>query len=298
MKKYLLLIVWLMLGHTYSLLAQSDTTLPWDYSGVFQLNFQQVQLKNWQGGGENTIALTGFTDLNANYIKGRHLWTNRLTATEGFFRQGTKEQPFRKSDDDLHFTSKYSNQFHPKWNTVALLDLQTYLLHGYDYQKDSTDVMRKGALLSRFFAPAYMITAIGIEYKPSNIFYAMLAPVSVKYTFVMDDSLSKVGAFGVDPGKTFRAQFGATFKSLLKWEFVKNAELQNEISLFGDYKDLKAIDVDENLQLIIKANSFLTAKAGVHVLYDQDVDVLREDGTHGPDVQVKEGISLGIQYSF
>jgi hypothetical protein len=273
-----------------------DTTLPWDYSTTLQLNFQQLQLKNWQGGGDNTLGLNGFLEQNANYIKGKKLWTNRLNMAYGFVRLGNKQQPFIKSDDDLRFSSKYTYSFKPKWNYVAALDFRSFISPGYEYTKDSEGVARKGKLLSSFFSPAYFLTGVGVEYRPVPVFSVALMPVSVKTTIVTNDSLAAVGAYAL-PGQHLRMEFGAELKSVLKWEFVKNVEVQNELNLFSNYKKPTSVDVLENFSLLIKANKYIVAKFGLNVLYDEDIKIPRADGTVGPATQIKQALMIGLQYS-
>jgi hypothetical protein len=75
---------------------------------------------------------------------------------------------------------------------------------GYNYPDDSTKI-------SDFFAPAYLVLALGLDYKPDAYFSVFLAPVTEKFTFVTDQVLSDAGAFGVTPGKTSLSEFGGYF---------------------------------------------------------------------------------------
>ena len=59
---------------------------------------------------------------------------------------------------------------------------------GYNYP-DVTNT------ISDLFAPAYLLTALGMDYKPNPNFSAFLAPLTAKFTFVNDDVLSAAGAF-------------------------------------------------------------------------------------------------------
>jgi hypothetical protein len=296
--KYFKLFLFLSLSSLTLKAGPGDTTLPWDYSTTLQLNFQQLQLKNWQGGGQNTLGLNGYFEQNVNYIKGRNLWTNRLNMAYGQVRLGGNMQPFIKSDDELRFSTKYTYTFKPTWSAVALADFRTFIAPGYQYEKDSNGVDTRGALLSKFFSPAYIVDGIGIEYKPTDVFYVSLLPISTKTTIVLNDSLAAAGTYGDMHGGNSRIEFGAVLKSLLKWEFIKNVELQNELNLFGDYKKLNTIDVLENLDLLIKANKYVTAKFGVNLIYDEDIKVTKEDGTEGPATQVKEALSIGLIYTY
>jgi len=57
------------------------------------------------------------------------------------------------------------------------------------------------------------------------VFPAFLSPLTVKMTIVNDDILSAAGAFGVEPGKKFRAELGAYANILYnKEELIKVTE--------------------------------------------------------------------------
>lgn len=275
-----------------------DTTRPWNFGGNVQINFSQVALSNWQGGGQNTLAGAGFLNLLLDYKKGKGLWENRLDAGYGLIRQGVSTSPFLKSDDQLKFLSKYTHSLTKVWNAVVLADFLTTFMPGYKYEKDSAGNLEQQALLSKFMAPGYLITTAGLEYKPGPAFFVFVSPLSEKFTFVLDDSLSNAGAYGVTPGDKMRTELGSFLKSVLKIPIMKNVEFQNELNLFSAYKNIDQIDVNWIAQLSLKANDFLSARIRTDLIYDQDVEIARENGTVGPATQFKEVISIGIQYKF
>src|SRR4030043_427071 len=53
--------------------------------------------------------------------------------------------------------------------------------------------------ISKFMAPGYINLSIGMDYKPSENFNVYFGPLSGKVTFVLDDTLSHYGAFGLEP---------------------------------------------------------------------------------------------------
>ena len=300
MKKYIFLFLLLALSSTISF-AQSSTPkdTSWKTEGYIQANFAQVALKNWQGGGANTLAGSGFFHIAADYKKGKKVWENFLDAGYGIIRQGPKEALFQKSDDILRLLSKYSYELKKNWYGVALGDFQTFITPGYHYNKDSiSGELSRGEKLSQFMAPGYLLTSLGAEFRPSDNFFFMVAPVSGKFTFVLEDSLAAAGAFGVDPGKSMRAEFGANVASVLTVPIMKNVDFENNINLFANYKTLDQIDVNWMMNLLLKPNDIFSAKVGTHLIYDQDVDVTREDGSKGPDTQFKQVLDVGIQYKF
>jgi hypothetical protein len=285
--------------------APNDTLSPqipkdtsWRYKGVIQLNVNQLSLSNWQGGGQNTLAGASFLKLQATYKRGKNTWDNRLDAGYGLIRQGDKNVDFQKSDDALELMSKYSHNLRKALDLAALLDFNTTIMPGYKYGKDSAGNPVRQEKLSRFMAPGYLISSLGLEYKPSDAIFVMFAPISGKFTFLQDTFLSNRGEYGVPVGKQFRAEFGANLKSIVKLKLMKNVNLMNDLSLFGNYKTLDRIDVDNLTDLLLTVNDIITAKVSLHMIYDDDIKIQQADGHIGPALQLKELISVGIQYAF
>src|SRR5207237_175312 len=124
MKKTILFSLSILIAGT---VAAQDTA--WKHEVTFQANFAQVSLNNWQGGGQNAIAGAGFIKSFANYEKGKDRWENKLDIGYGITRLG-KDATLQKTDDDLHFLTKYSRELHDPWRAVALGDFQTTMTNG------------------------------------------------------------------------------------------------------------------------------------------------------------------------
>src|SRR6185437_12450838 len=107
-----------------------DSIHYWKKSAVTELAFNQAALTNWQGGGQNTIAASGFLHAFANYDQGRHQWYNKLEAAFGMVRLGNNKQPFIKNDDGLEITSIYARGLGDSvaakhWGIAAGADFRT-----------------------------------------------------------------------------------------------------------------------------------------------------------------------------
>ena len=50
----------------------------WEKRGVANLNFGQVGLQNWAGGGQSSVSGTALVSLIGNYKKGKTAWDNSL----------------------------------------------------------------------------------------------------------------------------------------------------------------------------------------------------------------------------
>lgn len=103
-----------------------------------------------------------------------------------------------------------------------------------------------------------------------------------------------MGAYGVDPGKSVRSEFGAYLNMKFKKELMTNVTLTSNLELFNNYTDenkqnAKNIDVNFNNTLNLKVNKYITASVNVQLVYDANI-VER--------TQFKELIGVGFGYKF
>jgi hypothetical protein len=276
--------------------APADTSY-WDTGGEFSLTFNQVALANWAAGGENSLALSGFLVLYANYNKERISWENKLDLGYGFLQQGDGEdREFRKNDDRLNFSSVFGYELSGPWYWTTTFDLKTQFDRVIQFPEDS--------VISRFFAPAYFLINTGLEYKPNKHFNITYSPLNAKLTVVRDDNLAAIGAYGVDPGDNFRAELGSYVRAFYGNEIFTNVNLETKLELFTGYLDSQGeIDVNWETKFNFKINKFLSANVFTHLIYDEDIrfDVTNDAGEVVGDearVQFKEVFGLGLSLKF
>ena len=143
-------------------------------------------------------------------------------------------------------------------------------------------------------SPGFLTVSIGFTYKPVDYFEVFISPAAGKFTFVTSKSLSDMGAYGVDPGKSVRSEFGAYLNMKFKKELMTNVTLTSNLELFNNYTDenkqnAKNIDVNFNNTLNLKVNKYITASVNVQLVYDANI-VER--------TQFKELIGVGFGYKF
>jgi len=285
-----------------------DTAKPWKIGGIISVNGQQVSLTNWSAGGNNSISVAGLINVFAKYKKGKVTWDNNLELGYGVINQGDSKK-WWKNDDKIQFSSKFGRELKKHWYATALADFRTQFANGYNYPNDSV-------YISKFMAPGYALAAIGFDYKPNDKFSAFIAPVTGKFTFVNDDTLAKYGAFGVqkeirDPNTslvtqkylTHREEFGAYLKMQYQTKVMENITFQTVLELFSNYmNNPENVDVNWSTLTTFKVNKFISATLATQLIYDDDVNVLRnagdQKGTVGPDVQFKQVLGLGFTYKF
>jgi hypothetical protein len=269
-----------------------DTTKTWKVNGKTSLNFSQVSLTNWAEGGSGSVSGAFLFGINANNKKDKHFWDNSFSLEYGMTKNNSESA--RKSIDQLYLSSKYGYEIGNHWFLSVLLDYRSQMAKGYNYPNDRN-------YISKFMAPGYMNFALGFDYKPNDNFSLMLSPASTKFTFVMDDSLSTAGSFGVEPGDKFRAEFGAYLKfGYTKKSLVKNVDFQTRLDLFSNYlKNPQNIDVNWDLKFDMKINDFLSATFGTTLKYDDDIKYIDESGgKHGARTQLKQFLGVGLSYKF
>jgi hypothetical protein len=285
----------------------ADTTQGWKKGGVFAINLAQTSLTNWAAGGQNSVAVNGIFSVFANLKKDKSRWDNSLDIGYGLLKQG-KDNPFRKTDDRFDFLSKYGREAFKNVYYAALLNFKTQMAPGYNYINDSTK-----AKISNLFSPAYLLLALGMDYKPNAYFSAFIAPVTAKFTFVTDKALSDSGAFGVKPGKKSLSEFGGYIrviysKSDFKSEFMKNVSFTSKVDLFSNYlKKPQNIVVNWENLIAMKINKFISATFITDLIYDDKIKVPFDkngDGiiaageSVGSKIQFKEILGVGFSYKF
>jgi hypothetical protein len=248
-----------------------NDTIPkkWKTGGLFTLNVAQGTLSNWVGGGDKfSLSVISFLNLYAFYKNGKHVWDNNLDLGYGFVKTTSLGQ--RKSDDRIDLLSKYGYEIAPKWYLSSLFNFRTQFAKGYTYAKDSLDRDVK-TLSSASFAPAYVLLSLGIDYRPVDYFSVFISPITERWVIVTNDSLSSVGAYGVEPGKKSRNELGAFVSAKFNKEIAKNIVYTARLDLFSNYKsNPQNVDLFFTNVLAMKVNKYITANIALDLLYDDD----------------------------
>ncbi len=279
-----------------TIVAPADTSY-WDKGAMININFSQVGLTNWAGGGNSSISVGALTNFKANYQRDKDAWDNRLDLAYGVLRQGDDNEPFIKTDDNIILTSKYSRKLKERIFISAIVDFRTQFYRGLK------EVDGEQVVISRFMAPGFLLANIGATYRYEKIFSATLSPLSSKTTFVADDSLASVGSYGVVPGERYRFQGGVNFTSSFAKDLMENVNFTTNLNLFSAYEQLSEIDVNWETALIFKVNKFITTSLSTQLIYDEDikskeiiVNEVTGDSRLAPGVQFKSVINIGLTF--
>jgi hypothetical protein len=283
----------------------ADTAQGWKKGGNFAVTLAQTSLTNWASGGQNSVAVNGMLSVFANMIKGKSRWDNSLDLGYGLLKQG-KNTSFMKTDDKIDLLSKYGREAFKNFYYAALVNFKTQMAPGYNYPNDSVKI-------SNLFAPAYLLAAVGMDFKPNACFSAFIAPLTAKFTFVTDQVLSDAGAFGVKSGGKLKSEIGGYLRAIytksdFKGEFMKNVAFTTKIDLFSNYtENPQNIDVSWENMIALKVNKYISVNFKTHLIYDDNIMVpfdLNEDGTIDAGeavrskIQFKEIFGAGFSYKF
>ncbi len=291
---------------------KSQDTLPrWEVGGQANVNLSQATFINWAAGGENSFAMISTGNVFANYFKKRLSFINKLDMAFGILRTG-RRAIIKKTEDNIDFSSNLQYAFRDDWRINGLVSFETQFTKGYNYPDDST-------VVSDFMAPAYGITALGIDYQPIPGLSLMLAPVSGKFTFVLDQALANDGAYGVEeavideqgrvtePGERLRKEVGATFVGQFDREILTNVNLSTKVELFSNYfNHPQNIDISWETTFNFSINKFMSANIFTHLIYDHDIEIPTYEQKNGkrvvvgegPKTQFKETLGIGVSYGF
>lgn len=271
----------------------------WENTNSIAFDFNEVAFKNWTSGGENSISGLLKIYFSRTFQREFTLWKTEIYGRYGLNKQ--EEREWRKTDDQIRINSTFGYRHKEKsnWYYTAKLNFRTQFTNGYKYPNTEDPI-------SRFFAPAYLFVGGGTQYNSANKhFFVYLSPVTFKSTFVMDEALSNDGAYGVDPGKKIRREFGISVQSKWDTEIFKNVAMINRIGLYTDYfNGFGSIDVDWELVFKFKISNYFEANIGGHLIYDDDI--LFGEDTNGdgendkfePRVQIKQQLGVGVLYKF
>lgn len=295
MKRFLLISLMTALLAT-ARAQQPATDTIWAYTGFFTQQFNQTSFTNWAAGGQNSLSSTSIFNIQATYDNDPILWENRLEMAFGIIR--SEDIPIRKNEDRIDFLSRLGRDVTERLAVSGQVNFRSQFARGYDYSGDDR------VLISRFMAPAYLLVALGMDYRPAENFSIFFSPATGKFTFVLDDTLAARGAFGVDPGENVRSEFGALLTLLFSMPIMENVRFSSKLDLFNSYE--RYTDVNWEGSVNMKINRFLTTSFLFHLIYDHDIPIpiyqtingqQVQTGT-GPRTQFKQLLGVGFSVNF
>lgn len=303
MKKILLSIVCCLVTFTgFSQEKKEATKGPWTKVTNMSLLFNQAAFNNqWQGGGTSNYAANFGLIHDANYSKDKLTWDNRIVIDYGIANQ--KDQEFtRKTNDRFELSSLVGKQIkETPWYYSFFLNARTQLTNGYDFgENDDGNVFRSET--TKILSPGYFQAGLGILWKKSDNLKLNIAPATARLILVNSqftdvgqgqsaiDAFNQIGYFGVKANETSRFEFGAAIGGYGKFTLSKNIVMENVLNLYSNYlEDLKNVDIDYTISLVMSVNKWITANIAFQAIYD-------DNAVKG--FQIREAIGVGLTYGF
>ena len=271
---------------------------------LINVQFSQVQLSQWAAGGQSSASLIAKLDQFWEYDGTTFGWDTELHAAFGLLHR-PDENIILKTDDRIELASKLGYRLKDKGALTALGSFRTQMAPGFAAVNGVPDPSQ---VTSRFMAPGYLVVALGLDLKPTPTTTVFLAPFTSKSTYVLDDSLSAAGMFGVAPGSNARHEVGGYIRLGLKEQVTENVTYAVRLDLFSNYlEEPEAVDIFSDHVLTLKVNDWLSTTLGLTLIYDKDVELLLrepdpdipgDEGEMGPGVQLKQILAVGLSLKF
>ena len=271
-----------------SIKKDADTsTWNWKQGGMYNFNLSQSSLSNWAAGGDNfNMAINSYFNYFTFYKKERHGWDNNLDVNLGFVQSTSLGG--RKNDDRVDLLSKYGYKIDTTgvWYVSGLFNFRSQFFDGYSF--GATPIFT-----SSFLSPAYIILSAGLDYKPDNTLSIFFSPVTSRTTLVLNEKLSALGKYGVEPGLKVNRETGLFVTINYNNKIIENVNYRGRADFFSNY-----YNKPENINLYM-TNMFtfkilknLSATYNLDLIYDDKI-LIFGPLKKSPGLQVKSIIGIG-----
>ncbi|MEO6540108.1 MAG: DUF3078 domain-containing protein [Ferruginibacter sp.] len=265
----------------------------WKLGGFYNLNVNQGTLSNWSAGGDKfSFSLNTYLNVFAFYKKNKSSWDNSLDLGYGFMK--TTSLGSRKASDRIDLLSKYGYAIAPKWNVAALFNLRTQFAKGLAYSKTAAGA-DTATVISKTFAPAFVLLSLGLDYKPNDHFSLFISPLTERWVIVADDSIAPL--FGLLPGKNVKNELGAFLSANYTAKLGANFVYKTKLDLFSNYKQKpQNIDIYWTNALTAKLTKYINFSFNLDMIYDDDTKNV--EPAKGPAPQWLQLMGIGFAYNF
>lgn len=257
----------------------SSKHIGWIPKGIVGFRMTQVALSNWQTGGENLLQFSGYTDLGADHYSRKFIFKNKLRADVGSSKTGDAE--YKTNDNSLSLENLLIYRIKSVIQPFVSNEIRTGVLNGYDYKKEPKEQT------SAFFDPGYITQTIGMIYdKPhisSRLGIAFQETFTNKFRQYSDDEKT------ADKKEAFRFQTGIESVTDAYTTIAKNVYIGTRLRLFSAFDELDVWDVHWDNTIALKVNDFIFVNINAVLVYEKK---------QSPKTQFKEGLNIGLAYTF
>lgn len=258
----------------------------WFIYGQNNLIFNQSSYSNWNTGGNNSVGIIGRINYSISYKHREHFWDNNIKMAYGTLSTSGKE--LRKTEDYLNISSKYGYDLGKHYYFLFGIEFASQFSAGYNYS--SSRRVTYSDRISRFMAPAYLNSGIGILYNPNDNFQISVSPINSKLTLVLDEYLQRKGKYGLErDGQSVRAELGTLINVIYRIKLYKDINWVSQLNLFSNYSQHpERVDIAYSGILTMKFNRFISTTFSIDLVYDHD---------QVKNLQMKQTLGVGVSYN-
>jgi hypothetical protein len=250
----------------------------WYNALALRIAGSQAGFRNWQGGGVNSLSMSGGVDGSAAMKSTKVKQTYEAKLGIGGVSQDNNQ--LRKSEDVILVSTVYQylapQGFFKLWQPTIAASILTQFIAGYDYKTEGEPKV------SDFFSPAYVTQSIGLtrEIRP---WLSQRFGVAGKETIVNIADLRTL--YGNTADQTVRAEGGLESWTDFEKAVVENVFIKSSLGIFGAFSDIGSPDINWSNLVTMKVNNWLNVNFELVTVYDRDVT---------SDLQVREVLSVGV----
>lgn len=267
------------------LIAQTDSsTTPsdWKHTLVAGLTVTQVSYTDWSQGGENALAYTLSVDGKSVQDMEMTNWSNSYKFAFGQTRLGSKG--LRKTDDKIELESVLAYKLGTLINPYASATFKSQFDDGFKYD-DATNTRIK---TSSALDPMYLTQALGVRYQP-------IAQVKTRLGAALREVLSDAFAYADDATttptvETSRVEGGLESVTDVEVKIEENTLFTSKLEMFAPFNNIDVVVLRSDNTISSKINKYIVVVLNVQLINDRNMGTAR--------TQIKEGLALGISYTF
>lgn len=269
---------------------------PWSSKGTFHIGFDQTYLSNWASGGSSSLSALMNVEYYHNYTTDTVTWENYVKFRYGAVKSDSEN--LIKNNDYLELNTKYGKSAFGKWFYSFNANFTSQVSNGYN--NSDRDI-----LIAEFFAPYYITSALGLDYKPNKTFSLFTSPLSLRMVTVGDTASIDQTRYNIAEDKKTLWEPGVSIKATKVSKISDNISMNNEVNVYSSYDNfLTSVGFKWDSTVDLKITEFIGAKVMLNMLYDPsvlfDTDRVDVDGNtiKKAKLQFKEYFSIGFDYRF
>lgn len=248
------------------------------------LNMSQTKFDNWAAGGTNTFA--GFVSLTLSHVynKGKLSMSSSLDSKYGM---SVISGDVTKNLDYFVLDERVGWSISKNWSYSASVNLRSQWTKGFRSSNDKT-------MVSNIMSPGTLSLGVGLTYQalkkvPLKI---TINPLSGSMMFVLSDTLSRQGAFGIEPGKHQKSALGSNLQIDLNQQIAKGKlNYITYIYATTNYKQNNYVEWKNTFRFVV--TRIISADIFWRMIYNE----IQITPRHKP-LQWNYTFGLGVSYTF